>query len=880
MKIGVRLISPPWIAAAVLLALAAGFALFGAGGPAHAQGDAHDYVDIGLILEFPDTVVGNLYHDLDIIVVNQGSRTAYDVEVAATVEYPVGTSHFREKPEVPVGSASLDADGYTLSWSIPELGGLQREQVTAEIRHRQTTTGETPFDNRSHPHEVHGTVTTSSFESDLHKGNNASRVWSYSYSVSVLNPAFRQAAGNYSVALSVDKPAPSPGDTVNFTITADRDQPEGYIGLTPPPIDLQVDVELTDGLTVSGTPSYGYMGASKPGSVSYSSGVFIIGTLKRGDGEPPRYSVTLPITVASDAVVNEQCLTATLTGNPPPGTGPRDDDVSDNVAKVCLGAPPARAVVFNSGETSLPTWYNCVGRTAYPCSSTDSVEFTILGESAAVNAGLPYEVFELDKVVIHVPDPTGRATSSASGSSDLVWSTGYNAPPVVRRGVITTEDLVELEPNQWGVDVDEDGTRAGTLNMEVSGPGEMSAWAADGDNTDPYEFFGAATNGELHSGTWYLGEAAWYAEFSKLGTYRVKFSGVIANNNGTPIDTTDDTNYNIAERTGVFHVGPMADLTVENGGASQAVATDQHALTIAAVNNGPDDQVDAEVTIDLTSLPAGVTVADQIARDGAYDSNTGKWDLGTLKTADHRRSAGKPGVATLTLILAGDDAASATATATITDSENYTVCISSDGDTLPHTTHTNCEGDTDAATTNVWHAAVCVNTANDEVDTTYTTEPTCDAETDREWTENVCALSDGSVFANRTETECGASWHVVAVYDYDDSNDTATISAQAGTGGVGDGIPTLQTPAVHAPAVGIAWSEVESLYGLPGQGLSGSVVNGRGHKRLDPAGNRAHAPRAVRHHHTGRRDPLLPSTRRERGRSARPVVGTHVGHAH
>ena len=171
----------------------------------------------------------------------------------------------------------------------------------------------------------------------------------------------------------VDKPSPSPGDTVNFTITADRkptytSSSIGFTTDTPPPIDLKVDIELTDGLT-TGTPTYasGPLGTSTvPDSVSYSNGVFNIGTLKSGDtittAEPVRNSVTLPVTVASGAVVNEQCLTATLTGNPPPGTGPFDDDISDNVAKVCLSGPQPSdtTVVFVSGQTDLFTWYDCV----------------------------------------------------------------------------------------------------------------------------------------------------------------------------------------------------------------------------------------------------------------------------------------------------------------------------------------------------------------------------------------------------------------------------------------------------------------------------------------------------------------------------------------
>jgi len=174
-------------------------------------------------------------------------------------------------------------------------------------------------------------VTTASFDNDLE--NNMSQVWSYDYAGS--GGSRRQVEGNYTLAVSVDNPSASPGDTVNFTITTGRDIPPSSIGgIGPPPIDLKVDVELTSGLSVTGEPDY--FGSStnytKPESVIYSEGVFTIGTVNRGEARTN--SVTLPVTWAADAAGTQQCLTATLTGNPPPGVGPYDDDISDNVAKV------------------------------------------------------------------------------------------------------------------------------------------------------------------------------------------------------------------------------------------------------------------------------------------------------------------------------------------------------------------------------------------------------------------------------------------------------------------------------------------------------------------------------------------------------------------
>ena len=180
----------------------------------YAQGGDNDYVDVGLTLEVPpDHLSSALTHDLTIIVVNHGSRTAYDVEVVVDIVYPGDSSHFSLPPRIPVGSASLENNERSLRWSIPSLGGLQREAVTVRVRSRAS---DDSFDYRTYPHEHFGKVTTSSYESKLHQGNNTSRVWSFK--ISKIDEEYHQVAGQYSVAVSVNGPSPSPGDTVHFTI--------------------------------------------------------------------------------------------------------------------------------------------------------------------------------------------------------------------------------------------------------------------------------------------------------------------------------------------------------------------------------------------------------------------------------------------------------------------------------------------------------------------------------------------------------------------------------------------------------------------------------------------------------------------------------------
>ncbi len=364
------------------LALVAGLAFFGAG-PAHAQDREGDYVDVGVTLEVPDQHTSIIFQRINIIVVNQGSRTAYDVKVTVDVVKPEDSYYFAFEPTypvLPVGSASLENDDRSFRWSIPVLEGLQRVELSEVRAVHKPTVNNPEFDNSLIPHEYFGNVTTSSFESDAYKGNNTSRVWSYIYGEPTNE--YRQAAGNYTVVVSVDEPSPSPGDTVNFTITADRTKPTGYIGIDVPPIDTKVDIELTGGLSVSGTPTYlcaDLATCTVPAQVSYSNGKFDVGTLKANDS--PRNSVTLPILVASSAVVNEQCLTATITGNPPPGTGPLDDDVSDNVARLCLGDS---VEPFSSGQIDAFTVYPCVGVTSSPCDNTDDVRVRAVNSSGRV----------------------------------------------------------------------------------------------------------------------------------------------------------------------------------------------------------------------------------------------------------------------------------------------------------------------------------------------------------------------------------------------------------------------------------------------------------------------------------------------------------------
>ena len=144
-----------------------------------------------------------------------------------------------------------------------------------------------------------------------------------------------------------------------------------------------------------------------------------------------------------------------------------------------------------------------------------------------------------------------------------------------------------------------------------------------------------------------------------------------------------------ASESYTLHFGPMAELAVRDGGASSHVAADRNALSIVAVNNGPDEPSGGAR---VTGLPKGVEAIH--ITQGSYNSSTGVWDTGRLRVRDYYRSAG---ISEPTLVLgasAGD-----TASVRIASAKRYEVCVGpkSNPGNLAHTTKSACEAVTDAS---------------------------------------------------------------------------------------------------------------------------------------------------------------------------------------
>ncbi len=794
-----------WLFALVMACV--GLAGAFAGGQDAAAQDPEEFVDLSVevtVLDATSPASSKVY----LSVSNLGNRAAYDVyiraQVKALVDIPptVGTYNASRNQRPP---------NDIFEWHIPELPGYAEYTV----RFRGTLGGANPIDTILDHH--YATVTSSSYEPPDRMHNNRDEIWEIWW-IRKAGPA----EPDYSVRVSAENTSASSAD---FTVTAVRPARDDGESIFK---DGCINVGLTAGLT-AGTPTFTKLGTGDTAPVAATGRSFDTSTTREcgGSGDAtgvfklPEYHedlesiMTLPVTVASGATLSEQCLTAKIFAAPSTGTGRFYDDLADNEAKVCLGEPPDETVIFTSGASDLFTWYDCSEITGHPCGASVSLELVALGGTAALDAGLSHSALDPDNVVVLIGDPAGRAESSDSNSDGLVWSTGLEDTRTGhthegdRPGIILGDNPMHLDiettddNDQWGVpDATYPTEQVGDLKVEVTGPGKVSSWYISSNAAT--SFYGSGTGESIYDSIWYLGyRYDIWLEFNRLGTYTVKQT-IKAKYDDDTTDTTDPTEYTDSG-TYTFHVGPLAELGVVNGGGRWDVSAERSAITIAALNNGPDYATDAEVTVNL-SLPDGVTVAEHIASDGTYTNGT--WDLGALKTTNYRRGVGEPGAATLIFILDGDDADSATATATIANVADYTVCISSSGQTLAHTSQTDCDGD--AATTNVWYGEVCVNTADNEIDSTITVEATCNGTTDRAWKEDVCASSDGSIRTGRTEAECGG-WFQGTVYDHRDGNNSATITAQAGTGGGGDDAPSPSAAKSGAPSVTVQWEPVATV---------------------------------------------------------------------
>ena len=706
---------------------------------------------------------------LTLRVGNAGNRAARDVVVKFDGSF-VGVQTYNP----PEGTWLEDRSGNPISptyfggffWKIPQLEGQAKYELALDLSTRTGSDRPTWYDS---------TVTSATPEPATLQHNNSHRFY-YSWSGGRLY--IPETA--YGVEVGVADRSPAPGDTVEFTVKVRNDDLFR---------DVCVNIRLTGGLT-DGTPtftrkitatstatdatdhSFADSTDRECGDKSGAAGFYLLPYAARFHYES---TMTLPVTIKSGFVVSEQCLTAEVFAIPPAGSRRGMDDGSDNWAQGCLR--PAPLQVFDDGEVAAWTIHACKDSVAAQgCDTADEVEVKVFAyeeedDDHGHGHSTAYHPYPNHTALIHVKDAPGRVfdapgasnNKSITGATTVSWQTATAQDPDftgTRAGptVGTYRAPVNAYIDNWtnyqptyrlsGLDgKDPPGSLA--VRSRATGRRFVDVLSASNKSVTDIRLGLSRTSTHL---------SVMLIEFDQLGTYVFDYDVDMLH---ATIDDDSDGVKDTFSGTGrtIFHVGPIADLGVQDGGASPDATTDQVAFSVVASNHR--DEVAPLGKVEVT-LPAGARGLRTVpANTGVFHPNaaspTWTWDVGDLERGDNLDLAGGWADGQPVTLIVDRVPVGATATAKVTYAP-YEVCIGSDG-------------------------------ANEAA----TTEAGCNA------------IS-------------GAMWRTGTVFDVDERNDEATLTARRGISGAasGEGVPT--NPGVQTQTqtiTTVTWDEVKYLYGFP-----------------------------------------------------------------
>ena len=715
----------------VLCLLAAASAAFLLIGTTNAQeGPEYDYVDLVMTREYDA-------RDVAYSVLNIGTATATGVTVSFHIQDLQASD--TDIASSPIMDKRTDDDTKEQSFTW-EVGTILPGSASGKLTF---STGIHQGYDVPRPSKI-GVITATAYsiqpEPDFLLGNNEIKVYSFSDGLS--GSSLHMEGNKLGLLLEVSDLRPAAGDDVNFDLTARNFQGSGSVSINLI-ADAKVKVELSDGLgfKTSWSPPTEFV---KSGSQS--------ATWSPPDTDvdsstttPYLQEIEIQTQLTTDSLDNipleERCITAWVEDSIPP---PSPDYVFGSLTQ-CLGDVPT--VVFEENQVDLFTLETNAQNdlelvTQVYIEQHPQLRSLGLGRAdtiAGINTSLK---FSPEKVIIQVKDsPSTRGSVTDNSVTSMTWQTKGGD---VKSGIDVRENVLALGVSNstastvWtdardkltasGID---GASKPGTLRIFLA---DESFKLADADNSgfsSAYDFGGSAG---IVTDTVVL-------HFGELGTYEVgrAYRGT---HDTAGTKTTDEETY-------TFHVGPVAELGVRDAGTSPEAPADQRAFTIVAVNNGPDDAPAAQVTV--TGLNAG-DYGSHTASQGTFNSTTGIWEIGELRgEVGYYPAAGHPlGGPTLTIITSAD--VDTEITAEIENTQDYEVCIDSDGEDLDYDNEDDCEDDT----------------------------------------------------AN------GGSWHTTSYYDYNDDNDSATIQAKDGTGA---DLLSLRAPEVDTASIIVTWDAETEVNG-------------------------------------------------------------------
>ena len=783
--------------------------------PVQAQEErGYDYVDLIVNYEYDST-------DVEYRVRNVGTATATGVTVSFLLE-DLQTYAFVSSSSI---TSTNEGTNQRFTWEVGTLppGGTSTDLTFSTSLHTGLHT--VPVNKQV------GVVTATASSNQPEPGfllpNNVAKV--YSYASSTTGSTLHMSGNRLGLLLTVDDLRPDAEGNVNFGLTARNLNAEAsiigdYINLIG---DIEIRVELSDGLEFksagdwtrpTGFTTSGRSATWKPKAVDSKTDP------NSHAAFPVLRDITIQTQLTSDSLDDipreERCIAAWVEDSKPP---PNPDYVLGSLRQ-CLGDDPT--VLLRKGSIGLLIPFPCIGTVNRICQDLNGDNASDSKVNVAAAAPLLDETVNLDthdsvdldlrsqdivhretfrnitntaflnpeNVIVQVKDPEGRVNDTYATHSLVTsgpsWQTG--------RKTTSTNTPLAHRLSVPGVLVTY--TRK-TLAIQ---PGETSTqWTAlnqalsvakDGKDAQSKIRLRSNSTGKTTSNFPFdlTAPKSLTTTSTSVIPYFFQFSEL-----GT---------YSITYHANATHSGTVyppresgqhryatGTFTVHVGPIAELEVRDGGASPHAPAGRNALTIFAANNGPDST-LGARVTKLPKGAEvlhisQGSYDGTAGEWDIGELEDSGLLRARGFPGHATL--VLNAD--AGETAKVTIKNSVDYTVCIGSDASTLAHTTKAVCEAVT------------------------------------------------------------GASWHEGTVYDYNDGNNTAKITAAKGTGGVGPGIPgSLRT---QTGTTAVTWDPARYLYGLPVecyevQGLDtvwttlAGCVAGNQYVDDEPAGRRGYRVRA------------------------------------
>ena len=497
------------------------------------------------------------------------------------------------------------------------------------------------------------------------------------------------------VMVSVDDQNPRPGASVNFTLVVVN--LNAYIPSQLKDnsiVDVEVPIRLAPGLEFASgwtpAPSQGtFMKANS------RSGTWDVGDIVAARSEAKTMQVEAELTTDSLASIplEERCFSAWVSDMTPP---PDPGFVLGSLTE-CLGDDPP--VLLEEGTLGVMTAFPCVGVLTYPCvdkdrngvsdagvvvaAAAEADNLTVRGHGVGrVDVGATSTNQQVilrpeNGVIIQVKDPQGRIFDTQSNSltsgTTPSWQTAREPNSQSGNyevgGVTITwtrknfnDQIADWSSYVRGVSVAGLNGSAAPGRVRVRPPRTGSIFL------DPNP---TAERNPLNLTSPSTTVAALFVEFDKLGTYVFNYNAKLART-----DTTEDPNSYTGTGRYIFHVGPIAELSVRDGGPNLSVPAGQRAFSVLAVNNGPDDAPDAEVTI--KGLSAG-DVQSHSATKGSFDATSGVWTIGELRAKEKAQNLSGRDGEVLTII--PNRSADKEITATVRNTQDYSVVIS-------ETTHT------------------------------------------------------------------------------------------------------------------------------------------------------------------------------------------------